>query len=79
MKKPRFFIMTGAEAIALIPDKRKQKKSWTTNKSPGWSWRKAPTAIVENLRPYEDRWECLRARLQSSHAATASKIGNPGK
>lgn len=77
--KPRFFIMTGAEAIALIPDKRKQKKSWTTDRTlagHGERRRRRSWKICDRTR-IDGEW--LRARLQSSHVATASKIRNPGK
>jgi len=53
-EKPRFFIMSAKEAVALIPK---------TSKHGGWSWPKAPRWLVKKLEQFENRWDWLKERL----------------
>jgi len=60
---PRFFLMNYKEAEAIIPDARKQTPSWAKG---GWSWKKAPREVEIALKPFENRWEWLRAEIRGS-------------
>jgi hypothetical protein len=61
LEQPRFFLMSYAEAEAIVPVETKQTASWREG---GWSWPSAPERVRGALMPYEDRWTWLREELQ---------------
>ena len=65
LTKPRFFLMTYADAARLIPADRKRKPSWAKGR---WHWTKAPKSVVQGLQEFEDRWGWLRNELTSTSA-----------
>lgn len=65
---PRFFLMTYAEAAALIPQRQKSSASWNKPLLKGaWSWPKAPRPIATQLEhKYEGRWSWLAEQVRQS-------------
>jgi len=65
LDQPKFFLMTFAEAVRVLPKAQRQTESWNrTDGKAGWHWTRVPESIRPTLFRYEDRWTWLRQRLQ---------------